>query len=234
MKNLLNLKKRPWKQHKLYEKQQCEQQLELEQALISKKDFKDIDDERKSYIVNREYVNSKEYHDKFEKLPLSPQIQQALYKQAGRLLEFVDGQPEERLLAINARTGELIVDNFERKGETTRTRFDKTEKEKIKKCKDSVIYMHNHSYNGRPSAADIIFCIHGLKLSSLMVVCHNGTIYNVSNVKPEVQDLYENYYTEEKKRIGNKEIAKSFATTRLYEHNDKVGNRHKLFKIIKL
>ena len=71
-----------------------------EQSLISKKEFVN------GFSVERNYINSKEYHDKFEKLPLSKPVIESLYKETGRLLEAVDGQEQEHMLAINARTGE--------------------------------------------------------------------------------------------------------------------------------
>ena len=82
------------------------EQLELEQPIISKKSHFN------AYSVEREYVNSKDYHDKFERMPVNRDVQQNLYLEAGRLLEFVDGQEEERMIAVNARTGDFLVDNF--------------------------------------------------------------------------------------------------------------------------
>jgi hypothetical protein len=63
-----------------------EEQIELEQALISKKEH------HNAFTVERNYINSKLYHDKFEKLPVNREVQQSLYNQAGRLLNKVDGQ----------------------------------------------------------------------------------------------------------------------------------------------
>ena len=94
----------------------------FEQALISKKNS------HNSFSVEREYINSKEFHDKFEKLPLSKDVQESVYRETGRLFDFVDGQEEERGIAINARTGELLIDNFKRKGYTNKTGFNEKEK----------------------------------------------------------------------------------------------------------
>ena len=65
------------------------EQLDLEQALIHKKD------RHNAYSVERTYVNSKQYHDKFEKLPTNKEVQQSLYKEAGRLLNYVDAQEQD-------------------------------------------------------------------------------------------------------------------------------------------
>lgn len=205
------------------------EQLDFEQALISKKDT------HNGYSVERAYINSKEYHDKFEKLPLNSHVQQSLYLQAGRLLEKVDGQSQERMLAINARTGEFIVDNFERNGNTFKTSFTADEYQKIENCPDSVIVMHNHSMNGRPSAQDMLTYLKEEKMRLSIVVCHDGTVYSISDVKPEMKTVYKKYLEEAKSRMLGDEEAKRFATTRLYEFNDtKLSKNHKLFEVEKL
>ena len=54
-----------------------------------------------------------------------------LMREAGRLLNFVDGQEQERMLVINARTGEFVVDNFDRDGDMYKTGFNVEEYQKI-------------------------------------------------------------------------------------------------------
>ena len=109
-------------------------------------------DKHNAYSVEREYINSKLYHDKFENFPVNKEVQQSLYKEAGRLLNFVDGQEQERMLVINARTGEFVVDNFDRECDMYKTGFNSEEYQKILDCPDNIIVMHNHSLNGCPSA----------------------------------------------------------------------------------
>ena len=90
---------------------------EVEQSLISKKK------ELNTFSVNRELVNSKSFHDKFILLPINNEVRESVYKETGRLLEFVDGKSEEKLTALTFRTGEHIVDNFYRDGYTYVTSF---------------------------------------------------------------------------------------------------------------
>ena len=54
-----------------------QRELDQEQPLISIKNTKTV------FSVEREYVNSKEYHDKFENLQISKTLQESLYKQQG-------------------------------------------------------------------------------------------------------------------------------------------------------
>lgn len=204
------------------------EQFEFEQALISKKNANN------GYSVERTYINSKQYRDKFDRLPVNTTVQQALYIQAGRLLEKVDGQEQERMLAINARTGEFLVDNFERDGSIKGTGFDEKEYQKILDCPDSVVVMHNHSLNGRPSVQDIMTYLHDNHIRLSLIVCHDGTIYNIMDVKPEAEIAYNEFLQEEKTKTTDIDEAKRFATTKLYEANEKLGKRHKLFRIEKL
>ena len=65
------------------------EQLEHEQSLISRKL------ETNAFSVDRTFVNSIEYHrlfDNLEMLQISKPVREGLYRETGRLLEFVDGQ----------------------------------------------------------------------------------------------------------------------------------------------
>lgn len=204
------------------------EQLDVEQPLISKKGIKN------AYSVERNYVNSKAYHDKFEVLPVNKDVQQSLYIQSGRLLEFVDGQEQERLIAVNARTGELIVDNFNREGSIRGTGFNEYEAESIMKCDDNIILLHNHSLNGRPSAQDLITYFNEEKVKISLIICHDGVVYGIYEVKSEFVTYYYKVLEFEKQRTSNMDEAKRMATTVLYQLNDKLSDRHKLFLVKKL
>ncbi len=204
------------------------EQLELEQVLISKKS------EFNAYSVERGFVNSKEYHDKFEKLPVNRDVQQKLYIQAGRLLEFVDGREEERMLAVNARTGELIVDNFNREGSIKGTGFNDDEVKELDKCKDGIILIHNHSLNGRPSAQDMITYLNEERVKISLVLCHDGTMYGIYAVSPKFPDIYNDYLEQAIQKTDDLDEAKRLTTTQLYLLNERLGNKHKLFILEKL
>lgn len=214
---------------------QHNQLLEFKQALLSKKKDKC----ETAYSVNREYINSPEFHAKFEKISTNKNVQEALYKQSGRLLEFVDSletdkQSQEHLLAIDAQTGELIVDNFDRDGDTYGTGFDDNEYEKIKNCSNQIVLLHNHSLNGPPSKQDIMSCLKNDKIAMSVIVCHNGDIYTISDVKPEFETAYNKTF--EKYKINhNENDASRLAMTQIYKENDKItSTRHKLFVMKKL
>jgi hypothetical protein len=204
------------------------EQLDVEQSIISKKT------KFNAYSVERDYVNSKEYHDKFERLPVNRDVQQKLYTEAGRLLEFVDGQEEERLLAVNARTGDFLVDNFDRQGSIKGTGFTVEEASVLDSCRDGIILMHNHSLNGRPSAQDMLTYLSEEKVKISLILCHDGTVYGIYGVNLKFPSIYAEYLEWEKQKTDDLDEAKRLATTQLYLLNEKLGNRHKLFIVEKL
>lgn len=204
------------------------EQLELEQPIISKKSHFN------AYSVEREFVNSKEYHDKFERLPVNRDVQQRLYVEAGRLLDFVDGQEEERMIAINARTGDFLVDNFDREGSIKGTGFTTEESRVLDECKDGIILLHNHSLNGRPSAQDIFTYLVEDRVKVSLILCHDGTVYGIYGVSSKLPDIYDEYLEQAKQKTNDLDEAKRLATTQMYILNEKLGNKHKLFIVEKL
>lgn len=204
------------------------EQLDLEQPIISKKEHFN------AYSVERDFVNSKEYHDKFERMPVNRDVQQRLYIEAGRLLEFVDGQEEERMIAINARTGKFLVDNFNRKGSVKGTGFNNDEVKALDNCKDGIILLHNHSLNGRPSIQDMLTYLSEERIKVALILCHDGTIYGIYEVNPKLPEIYNNYLMQEKRKTGDIDEAKRIATTKIYLLNEKLGKRQKLFIVEKL
>lgn len=193
-----------------------------------------IKDQTNIYSVERDYINSKAFHDKFSKLPLSHNVQEQLYREVGRLLDFVDGLNEERMTAISARTGAHIVDNFPRSGWLDHTGFCEMEYKKIQLSTDSVILIHNHSSNSRPSAKDIVTYSSSDKVKISVIACHDGTLYVIWSAKKSVKDVYEFFLNEEKKRFNDSELIKRYATNDLYYLNDKLGKKQKLFELWRL
>jgi hypothetical protein len=209
------------------------EQLEHEQPLISRKETSNL------FSVERELINSREYHEKFEALPVSKALQESLYVQSGRLLEFVDGLPEdemgqERLLAVNFRTGEFLVDNFGRGGSVNRTRFNDEEMERIDQCRDSIAIIHNHSKSDIPSGQDLLTYLRNDKIKLSLIVCHNGDLYAICWVRSSFKKQYEEFLESAKKETTKMEAAKRLATTRIYRVNEQLSDRHKFFCVIKL
>lgn len=182
-----------------------------------------------AWRVNAEYVNTKAYHDKFDKISASSTVRESIYKQTIRLLENVDGLEDEHMIAVNARTGKMLTDNLHRKGNATRTSFTAEEYAKIEECKEKVILIHNHSHNVRPSGMDIVTVAKNDKISMSIIACYDGDVYIIKSVKKEVAEIYQATYNELRK-VYDVDTAKAFATNRLYIENEK----HHWFKTERL
>ncbi len=185
---------------------------DCEQALISKKKKDNV------FYVNRELINSKKYYDKFTKLPVNNDVCRSLYKEAGRLLELVDGKDIEKLSVINRRTGERIVDNFARETESHHTGLNAEEYKKVTSSIDDVVVLHNHSLNHPPSGRDIVTYAEDDNIILSLVLCHDGDIYAIVNAKQEVIDIY-NFYLEYFEKEFEFDIARSLATMRINNLN---------------
>lgn len=212
--------------------QEC---LKQRQALISKQKTDHIT----AYSVERQYINSKAWHDKFGKLPVNDMVKESLYRQTGRLLNFINNldeekQSQERLLAINARTGEFLVDNFDRDGETYKTGFNAAEYKHIEGCPDSIILVHNHSLNGRPSGQDLLAYLHTEKVKISIIACHDGNIYAIYGINPKFEEQYTRRYEKYKAQTNDKNEANRLATTSLYLLNEELPEKHKLFNVKQL
>lgn len=194
-----------------------------EQPLITKKAT------RNSYSIERNYINSKAYHDKFEKLPVNKTVYERLYIESGRLLEAVDGTNIEKMIAISARTGKLLADNLDRNGLSDHTSFTYDEYKLIEESEDMVIVLHNHSYNRPPSGRDIATYAKNDNIKISLILCHDGDVYAIISAIPEVYDIYELFYEEIKPKFGE-DIAKAIATTRL----EKLNVNNKLYEIRRL
>ena len=196
-----------------------------EQVLISKK--KKIN----AFSVNRKLINSKQFKDKFENLPLNQDVKQKVYKEVGRLLEYVDGQENEYLVALNFYDGNRIVDNFEREAESGRTGFSREEYKKIVDEDAEIITIHNHSYNGRPSGTDLITFYKDNRIKLSIIACHCGDLYVIFKVSDELLSVYDSLIEFEKMHLTDLKLIKKLATTKLYQLNEKINSKKKLFDV---
>ena len=208
-------KEREWLKH---------EQIYSEQAtLISKKK------NAGPWRVDGKYINTKAYHDKFDKLNVSSTVRESVYKETVRLMDMVDGIEDEHMIAINSRTGKTLTDNLRRKGNATRTSFTMEEYAKIEECSEKIILIHNHSHNVRPSGTDIVTVAKNDKISMSIVACYDGDVYIIKSAKKDVARIYEKIYNDLRK-VYDVDTAKAFATNKLYLENEE----HRLFEIERL
>ncbi len=208
-------------------------QLDQEQALISNKKVSG------AFSVERNIINAKPYHDKFEKLPVSKTVQEKIYKEVGRLLEYTDSLDEvrmeqERMSIIDYIEGDFILDNFNRSGTIYQTGITKEELEKVYSNPNSVIVIHNHSHNGQPSGKDLLTFLEEDKVKLSIIACHNGDLYAIYWVKEQFKEIYQERIEEKKLIITDYDEVKRLAMTDMYRLNDQLSEKHKLFNVVKL
>ena len=166
-----------------------------------------------------------------------------MYEESGRLLEFMDNLPfekieQERMIAVTSIDGDLIVDNLGREGENNKTGFTKEELQKILDHKSDIVLLHNHSSNDIPSGTDLLTYYKYDYIRMSLILCHDSNIYAIYYVSDKFPILYETLYKEYLQKVGNSDgtekEAKRLATTAIYKYNESLSNSKKLFIVKKL
>lgn len=173
---------------------------------INSNNISDVNIYRVSDIVNR-----KEYHDKFEKVMVPKQTQEALYKYAIEILKERNGTAMETAFALDIRLGKLIErthTNVEFKSALTLEEMDK-----INSSKSDVFFIHNHPCGGRLSLGDLKTLYKNRIVKGMMAVGHNGDVYYCQkNNKISVDDI-EEAYTNAYNKLINKGFDKQTVLT---------------------
>lgn len=171
-----------------------------------------------SYTVNRKLVNSKEYHDKFESLPLSKPAKENIYAECKKILEHRDGNPYEDLVVLDAKTGKVIAAN-RTASDKLKTGLTKESYEKVLNHKGDIVLMHNHPGGGRLSIADILAAYKQNNVTLSIAVGHDGIIHYINNINRKIDiELQYNLEYNKLKQIGIPAgLAKLKATDKIYE-----------------
>lgn len=177
--------------------------------------------DKNDYSVNYKRVNTKEYHDKFRRLPLPKPVQEQLYIQTGRMLQELDGTAYERLVALDAKTGDLVVDTYSHKLFESKANFDDDERKLIHSHKNGIVLLHNHPGDSPPSFPDIRSAMTNENVFGSLVSGHGGTVYYIEPL--QLQDLEERYniLLEMAKQLTTEiEGARQIALMHLEEENE--------------
>lgn len=199
-----------------------EQAKEIEQQKLMQEQNYVITEKNESndYSVNRQIVNSKEYHDKFESITPHKKTNEKLYQQSKRLLENRDGRDSERMIALDSRTGSFIVDNLESGiDQSFRTGFTKEQYDLIQSNQGNVILLHNHPGSLRPSGTDILTLWREEKVDASIIVGHDGSVCSISKINRKIplDKIYEDAYNKYIEEGFPKSYAALKATDKLYE-----------------
>ena len=128
--------------------------------------------------VNLEYINSKEYEQKFEKVSNDRELNEVIYKKALELLRENNNTDTEGMYIISTRTRKVILHE---KGEenSLSVQLNKRKLAVLRKSNNPIIGMHNHPTNLLPNGSDFVAAgYRGYRYG--IVVTHDGRIYKYS------------------------------------------------------
>ncbi|BAK45422.1 hypothetical protein [Eggerthella sp. YY7918] len=168
-------------------------------------------------------VNTKAFHDAFEKMPIPKFVAESAYEQTGRILRATSGTNFEYMVAINARTGELVADNLYRSASEKKTSFNDREMWRVQKCPDRVTIVHNHPSSRPPSYRDVYTAAKEEKISASIIVGHDGSLWYISIGDANIAHQLESAYNARKDYYGN--FAENKALDMLLKENE----THNLF-----
>ena len=199
----------------------AEQAQALQQThLIQQQNYKITEKKDQNALsVDRELVNSKAYHDKFEALTKRKQTNESLYQQAKRLLEARDGSEGEGLIILDSRTGRIITDNLSRQVQKLKTGLTKEEYQLVKENTGNIIMLHNHPDGSQPSGTDILTLWRESKADATVIVGHDGAVYIIYEIDRNIplDKIYEKVYNDIVAEGKPKDFAKVKAGEALYE-----------------
>jgi len=168
-------------------------------------------------VVDREIVNSKKYHDKYENLTKHKEVNESIYQETMKMLEHRDGTGFEDMVAIDARTGKIVVDVTDSTdiGKLTLTQ---NQYDKIVNHASDIVLVHNHPNGSRPSYTDILK-LKEKNISAVVAAGHDGSVYVVSNLKNDfdIEIFWEEAYNTYKQIYQDDILAERHATDDLYK-----------------
>lgn len=187
--------------------------LQNETTKITQKDLKN------NLTVDRDLVNSKSFHDKFERMNLRKSVKEMLYQTSLEMLEHRDGTNSEDIAAIDIRTGNRLFLNMSAIDES-KVNPTPEEYKLIENNDDKVILIHNHPLSGRPSWADIKTLQLGKKyIDRSIIIGHKGNVTEISLSKrnKDIIKAFKKWYNDYIRDGFTKQESILKATDKLYE-----------------
>ena len=177
---------------------------------------------KNSYTVNLQLMNSKAYHDKFEGLTGRKKVDEALYRQALKILEHRNGTEYEDIAVIDARTGAVLAENTSASGiYKFKCGLFLWQEKALKQAGRQFELLHNHPGSTEPSTSDVIGLFKRELATASTVAAHDGTIYRMVKLQPflAIEEFAAQTYNEMKKFYGGypENLIESKTFTRIIE-----------------
>ena len=152
---------------------------------------------RNKYTVDFDLVNSKTYHDKYEGLTGHKPVDEALYKQVAAMLSHRTGSKYEDIAMLDARTGELLVENISASGSIEFMAGLTTEQANyLAGLQRDFEILHNHPGGTPPSMADIEGLFKRDFAVASTIAGHDGSLYRMvkKKVHADIKQFLKNIY----------------------------------------
>ncbi len=168
-------------------------------------------------VVDRNFVNSKKFHDKYEDLTPHKKVNESLYQESMKILEHRDGTAFEDFVAVDSLTGKIVESVIDH-DEIGKVKITNKQYEKIVNHKGNIILLHNHPNGSRPSYADIIK-LKEPNITSVVSVGHDGSVYKIYDLDSEfdIDIFYKKMYNSFAEIYKEKILAERYATDALYK-----------------
>lgn len=128
----------------------------------------------KETTINRNYINSGEYRNKFDCVSNNEELNRTVYKIAKKMLNHRSGTLYEDMYWIDIDTGEIVASEVNQKVEKG-IWYSKSTLREIEKHKNLLV-MHTHPNSMPPSIRDFNSAYkNGYQIC--LVCCHNGKIF---------------------------------------------------------
>lgn len=154
--------------------------------------------------VNLKLVNSYGFHKKFEGIVDSKAVCESMYTESMKILKSRNNTLYEEIVALDARTGEVLIKNTTAVGKKTHAcGFSALEQEYLESRGTPYIVIHNHPNSSFPSRDDIKKLFDREGQSGSLITCHNGDVYYISKQKNDknIETLIETMYTMKKEEL---------------------------------
>lgn len=125
--------------------------------------------------VNLEYISSKEYKEKFSKLPYNENVRNSVYEQSKAILMHRNGTYYEDICLVDINTGAIKAVSYNNKI-PNEVYYSPKALKAVSENKNTLISIHNHGTNNPPTGSDIVSA-GGKQYNMGVVVCHDGSVY---------------------------------------------------------
>lgn len=167
-------------------------------------------------VVDRGFVNSKAFHDKFENITNHKVVSESLYQESMKMLEHRDGTGLEDLIMLDSKTGKVIESVLDSK-EVGKVKITKEQYKKIVEYNGKLTMLHNHPNGSRPSITDIKK-LKVKNIDTVVSVGHDGSVYKISNLNPksDIDKIWDEAYNDYVKLYKDDILAEHHALDDIY------------------